>query len=491
MKLDLINHDYKYAVEQILLMMFPEEKPEYNETADTASRAVVSLSYGHVYVTAATKIHIDGDTFRGISRVKSELLTGKLVSDRLLGRIIKISFYKAAASATGKKTVWGALTGIRPAKIMTGMLESGTSPKQAKTQFCREYFVTPERAELCLDTALASLSVKRSLKKNDIALYVGIPFCPTRCAYCSFVSHSVEKSMKLISPFLEALFQEIDATSQVVRDLGLSINSVYIGGGTPTTLSAQDLGRLTEKISSSFDLTNILEYTVEAGRPDTITREKLSVLKASGVTRISINPQTMIDRVLSVIGRKHSAQDVLDAMAMARETSFQAINMDVIAGLPTDTPDSFKETLDTIIGLAPENITVHTLSLKKGARLSLEGTTIPSGAEVSEMLDYAATRLRQTGHSPYYLYRQKFMSGGFENIGWCAKGFESLYNICIMEELCTILSLGGGGVTKLVSQKSGKIERIFNAKYPYEYIDNIDKIISSKEKIKNFYITEV
>ena len=486
MKLRLIDHDYKYAAEQIMLSLFPQERPEYDAAAPDGLSAEIRLSRGNVYATAHTRIIRDGTRFDGYARVRRAALTDGLTADRLLQRIVKRSFYKAAVSLTGQAPPWGALTGIRPGKLATQLLKEGLSQKAAKRALVRQYFVSPERSALCIDTAEAALAVQETLSVRDIALYIGIPFCPSRCSYCSFVSHSTEKSGHLIAPFLDALFREIDCTAAAAQDLGLRIRAVYIGGGTPTTLTARQLERLLRKLASSFDLTQLQEYTVEAGRPDTITAEKLSALGPGGVTRISVNPQSMSDRVLSAIGRHHSARDVRDAMALARTADFACVNMDVIAGLPADTPDGFRDTLDQILAFSPENITVHTLSLKKGSRVSLEETKVPGAEAVAAMLDGASKRLRASGYAPYYLYRQKFMSGGFENVGWSKKGSENLYNICMMEELCTVLSLGGGGVTKLVAP-SGRIERIFNVKYPYEYIERIDTILEMKKKIRAFY----
>ncbi|SHI19070.1 oxygen-independent coproporphyrinogen-3 oxidase [Sporobacter termitidis DSM 10068] len=486
MILELKGHDYKYAVEQIMLMMYPDERPVYGIAgADTLS-AEVCLTYGETCATAVTRVYSGDRVYRGLSRARRALLTDKLAADRLLQKILKLSFYKAAREATGKTPVWGALTGIRPGKLASGLLERGFTERRARAVLENEYFVSPERAALCIDTARASLDVKKTLEARDIALYVGIPFCPTRCHYCSFVSHSVEKSIKLIAPFLEALHREIDALAPLVHDLGLNVAAVYIGGGTPTTLDDRQLDRLMVKLRASFDLTNIREYTVEAGRPDTITPEKLEAIRRNGADRISINPQSMSDGVLRAIGRRHTAQDMVNAVARARAAGFDCINMDLIAGLPADTAGTFASSLDAVLSLDPENVTVHTLALKKGTRLTLEGTDLPGAGEVSAMLDYAGERLRGGGYEPYYLYRQKFMSGGFENVGWCREGSASLYNILIMEELATILALGGGGVTKLVRQDSGRIERIFNLKYPYEYIENIDRVLEHKARIVPF-----
>lgn len=491
MILKLVGHDYKYAVEQIMLMMFPGERPEYAKPEPGALSAVIAVSRGDGFATASTRLQTaEGNVFRGLSRVPSGKLRGKLETDRLLQKIIKLSFFRAAVRATGQKPAWGALTGIRPGKLVTAMLEKGYSARRATGVLVREYSVSPERAALCADTARASMEVKRSLLQRDVCLYIGIPFCPTRCAYCSFVSHSVEKAAKLVEPFLQALTREIDETAALAESLGLRTISVYMGGGTPTTLSAEQLDGLLGHVEKRFDLSSVREFTVEAGRPDTITAEKLSVLRSHGVGRISVNPQTMSDRVLEAIGRRHTAADVMEAAALVRAAGFDGMNMDLIAGLPADSPAGFSDTLDKVLALSPENVTVHTLSLKRGTRITLEGTEIPAGTEVADMLDTAEARLRSAGYVPYYLYRQKYMSGGFENVGWCLPGHEGLYNICIMEELCTILALGGGGVTKLVAPESGRIERIFNAKYPYEYIGSEEKASVRKEKIREFYEKE-
>ena len=487
MKLSLKGHDYKYAAEQIMLMMFPSERPEYDSADSSCLSAEISLFRGNVRSTARTRLYYEGRVYDGCSRCDAPPAGDKLSEDRAFQKIIQLSFYKAAVAATGVQPVWGALTGIRPGKLVTNMLSEGKSCSYAEKKLCREYFVTPRRARLCSQTAKAGLVVKNSLDIRDIALYIGIPFCPTRCAYCSFVSHSVHKSMKLIPPFLDALYKEIEYTSELIKKLGLRVTSVYMGGGTPTTLSVQQLSNLIDKLNSHFDFKNVLEFTVEAGRPDTISEEKLRVLKEKGVTRVSVNPQSMSDDVLEAIGRKHTAKDVLDSVALARSADIGGINMDLIAGLPADTPEKFKYTLDTVMSLRPENITVHTLSLKKGTRVTLEKTAIPDASQVAQMLDYAEEKLTAAGYVPYYLYRQKFMSGGFENVGWCLPGYDNYYNICIMEELCSILALGGGGSTKLVAPKSGRIERVFNPKYPQEYIENIDKVCSSKDYMSEFY----
>ncbi|MGI6013668.1 MAG: coproporphyrinogen dehydrogenase HemZ [Oscillospiraceae bacterium] len=486
MKLYLKNHNYRYAAEQILLMMFPDQRPEYPTEPPEGDFVLIRLSRGKQLVTATCKLCLNGNAYHGRTAVPVASLTDQLVEDRLLQRAVKLCFYRAARRSTTKKPVWGALTGIRPGKILSNYLEEGLSEAAAISTMCQVYDVSRTRALLCRDTAIAGLQVKKSLSPKDICLYIGIPFCPTRCAYCSFVSQSVEKSMALIPDFLSALSRDLAATAEVVRELGLHVVSIYIGGGTPTTLSPAQLDTLCAQLETQFDLSALRDYTVEAGRPDTITPEKLAVLHRYDVRRISVNPQTMEDPVLETIGRKHTAADVLRALDMVRDLPGCSVNMDLIAGLPSDSPAGFDRTLDTVLALRPENITVHTLSLKKGSRILLEGTEIPDAEQVGTMLDSAASRLRAAGYVPYYLYRQKFMSGGFENVGWTLPGQENLYNICIMEELSTILAVGGGASTKLVTG-TGRIERIFTPKYPREYIDGIEKVLSQKSIIKEFY----
>jgi len=342
---------------------------------------------------------------------------------------------------------------------------------------------------MALDTARTAIRVKKDLEIRDICLYVGIPFCPTRCTYCSFISSAVEKSKKFVAPYLDALTDEIKGVAEYIRALGLRVVSVYIGGGTPTTLSPDQLDGLLTALEENFDFSGLQEYTVEAGRPDTVTAEKLCVLSDHGVGRVSINPQSMQDDILKAIGRAHTAADIDAAMDLARGRFL--INMDLIAGLPTDTAAGFAASLKQTLAFEPQNITIHTLALKKGAKLMLEDVAIPGGDVVAEMLDGAGVRLLDAGFRPYYLYRQKYTFGGFENVGWCKEGTESLYNVCMMEELRTVIALGAGGSTKLITHKGGKIQRIFNPKYPYEYIDARKTLTEEKGVLRRFYEEEV
>ena len=489
MELVLKNHDYKYALEQMMLILFPRERPVYPEDGQPTGEpwAVSSLAEGKSWLTVTTVLRIGGKRYTGSARVRADALSEPFSAVRLKRRAVKRSFYKAAVAYFGKPPVWGSLSGIRPAKLMRECLEAEPDEGEAMKRFMREYEVSPERAALCLSAATAALEAEHALEARDVCLYVGIPFCPTRCAYCSFVSQSVEKSMKLVPPFLDALEKEIAATAARVKKLGLRPVSLYMGGGTPTTLEAPQLDRLCAVLAENFDLSALREYTVEAGRPDTITEEKLRVLRAHGVDRVSVNPQTMSDRVLELIGRRHTAADIVSALEKVRRVGGFDVNMDLIAGLPGDSAEGFRETLEKVLTLGAENVTVHTLSLKKGSRITLDQTPIPGAEEVAAMLDYAGERLTAAGYAPYYLYRQKFMSGGFENVGWAKDGRINLYNIVIMEELRSILAMGGGGSTKLVRPDGGRNIRLMAPKYPLEYIEKIDETCAEKEKISDFY----
>ena len=487
MRLYLHRHEYKYAVEQMLLTMFPAERPEYPDGKPEGERLEISLSHTAQRTTACCALRINGGIYKGRAQCANAAMTDELHTDRVCQRLIKDAIYRAALRSGCPRPAWGALTGVRPGKVLSSLIAEEHNEDKALRRFIREYDVSPARAQLCMTTTRETLRAAASLSPKDICLYVGIPFCPTRCAYCSFVSQSVEKSMKLIPPFLEALEKEIAATAAQVNALGLRVVSVYMGGGTPTTLSAEQLDRLCSVLGDEFDLSAVREYTVEAGRPDTISADKLSVLRAHGVDRVSVNPQTMSDRVLELIGRRHTASDIERALQLVREVGGFDVNMDLIAGLPGDSAEGFRDTVEKVLALGAENITVHTLSLKKGSRITLEEVPIPGADEVAAMLDFAGDRLSAAGYSPYYLYRQKFMSGGFENVGWAKDGRVNLYNICIMEELCSIIAMGGGGSTKLIRPDDGRNIRIMAPKYPLEYINSIGTTCTEKAKILGFY----
>ena len=484
MTLELIGHDEKYALEQSLLTLFPGEKPVYvtvDKTADTRW-ARVTLTEEDERVQVTTELGVDG---KSAAHSYDYPLSGtEYEKEGQRRHAVGISFFGAAKDLLGISPAWGSLTGVRPSKVALSLIREG-GKKRAEKELQELYCVTPARARLAIEAADAGIRAAAELEPNDISLYVGIPFCPTRCAYCSFVAQSVEKSFSLVEPYLEALFDEITAAGQLVRELGLNVKSFYMGGGTPTTLTADQMDRLLTKLEQNFDFGGLAELTIEAGRPDTIDEEKLRVLRAHNTTRVSINPQTMEDNVLAAIGRRHTADDIRRAMEQVRAANFPHVNMDLIAGLPEDTPEGFARSLDEVISMGADNITVHTLSLKKGSRIMLEGSRIPGADEVAQMLDYADPTLRKHGFAPYYLYRQKYMSGSFENVGWTKPGGTGLYNIYIMEELHSILSLGAGGSTKMVG--GGQIRRAFNAKYPREYIDRPEKRRANLMDFARFY----
>jgi len=478
------GHDYRYAVEQSLLAFFPQERPVYGGGED-ANTAVVSLEAGSAACTAVTELSVEGSRARGVCTVGLPEAADPCETERLRQRAVKMSFFRAAQALTGRTPAWGALTGIRPAKLAAELLEK--EGEAGAEQILRDFYqVSPPRRRLALACAKTDLAVKRDRSPRDVSLYAGIPFCPTRCAYCSFVSNSVERSFRLVEPYLDALCDEIRSAGALVRETGLRVRSFYMGGGTPTALSAAQLDRLLDTLEQHFDLSGC-ERTVEAGRPDTITAEKLDVLLRHGVARISVNPQSMSDAVLAAIGRRHSAEDIRRAVRLAAEAAVPHVNMDLIAGLPEDTPEGFQRSLDEVVSFGVDSVTVHTLALKKGSRIMLEGAPLPGEAAVADMLSRAQDTLTAAGYAPYYLYRQKYMSGSFENVGWAKSGGECLYNIYIMEELHTILSMGAGGSTKLVDPAANHIERVFNLKYPQEYIARPEKIAANHAAFRQFY----
>ena len=384
------------------------------------------------------------------------------------------------------ETPWGILNGIRPSKIATKLLLSGMSEADAVKYFTEEYGTDIKKAQLAVSVAAAELPVRQSLYPDGVSIYIGIPFCPSRCLYCSFVTCGTKQAAKLIGKYCESLKKEISYTADIIKSNNEKIETVYIGGGTPTTLSAEELDDILTHMYLSFDLQYCKEFTVEAGRPDTITADKLNVLKKHGVTRISINPQSMNQSTLDIIGRAHTPEQIKSAFYLARECGFDNINMDVIAGLPGETYDMFKHTLSEVEQLSPEDTTVHVMSIKRSSRLHeyLEKYKLSSSSEVSAMVDYAYDYLTSLGKHPYYMYRQKNQLGNLENVAYSRPGFDSLYNIYIMEEIQTIISLGCGGVTKTVDRATDRIERIFNVKEPKDYIERLDEMLKRKDALR-------
>lgn len=477
MNLYVKNHNFHFELENLTRLFFPNEKI-------TVIRDFSEPQPPYIYTEVSDKITISVNIG---SFNKSETAVKKLTDDD--NELVSAQLlYKLLCDFTGLTQPWGILTGVRPVKLLRRLAEE-SSEEQAVKKFEKDFFVSNEKIALSRETEHNERKILELSKPESFSLYVGIPFCPSRCSYCSFVMASIERAEKLIEPYTKLLCEEIKQTAEIANKLCLRLETVYFGGGTPTTLSAEQLDTVLGTVNKSFDMSTCREFTVEAGRPDTIDIAKLFALKENKVDRISINPQTVNDEVLKTIGRKHTAQQFFDAFELARKCGFDNINTDLIAGLPTDTPESFKNSLDSIVRLNAECITVHTLCMKRASRLTTEGVTLDlqQARDAREMLAYTQNILGQNEYIPYYMYRQSRMVGNLENVGWSKKGFESLYNVYVMDETHTILACGSGGVTKLKRNNPDYLERIFNFKYPYEYIDRFDELIQRKSGIMQFY----
>ena len=397
---------------------------------------------------------------------------------------LKRRMYALLVCCTGRELPWGSLTGIRPVKIALTRLEEGMGREEIAAYMKRNYFASDEKIRLSVETALREQRLLSGLDyENGYSLYVGIPFCPTTCLYCSFTSYPIGKWEKRMDEYLGALFRELEYTADRMK--GKVLDTVYFGGGTPTSLSAEHLDQVIAKVEELFDLSGVQEFTVEAGRPDSITREKLEVLKRHGITRISINPQTMNQKTLDVIGRRHTVDMVKEKFALAREMGFDNINMDLIIGLPGERMEDVAHTLEEVRRLSPDSLTVHSLALKRAARLNLEWDQYADMGMVNtqEMIDLTARFAREMGMEPYYLYRQKNMAGNFENVGYSLPGKACIYNILIMEEMQTIAACGAGTTTKVVFPQENRRERTENVKDVDQYIQRIDEMIERKEKL--------
>lgn len=401
---------------------------------------------------------------------------------------LKQQLYRMLADYTGEELPWGTLTGIRPTKIPMKLLEEGKNRKEISDYMKETYFASDEKIQLSIDIAERELKLLEKIDyENGYSLYIGIPFCPTTCLYCSFTSYPLAAWRSQVDAYLTALEKEIEFAA--VKFYHKHLNSIYIGGGTPTTLEPYQLERLIRKIKCSFDLSDCVEFTVEAGRPDSITKEKLAALKKWGITRISINPQTMKDETLKLIGRHHTVEQTVLSCAMARELGFDNINMDLILGLPGESLSDVKHTMEQIKKLKPENLTVHSLALKRAARLTMFKDDYKDYEMVNTQahMDLVASYCKDMGLEPYYLYRQKSMAGNLENVGYAAKGKAGVYNVLIMEEKQTIMALGAGATTKFVfppkdgeEQSDMRMERVENVKDVKNYLERTDEMIERK-----------
>lgn len=469
-----INHNYEYEAQKLCTAFFPDEKIK---SAGDSDIEVVTALDGEIFTVSARM------------RGREERMARTLREGEDGANALSVLMYKTLSALTGFKPPWGILFGVRPAKLMhryaAEMGESG-----AREHFINSFLVSPAKADLALEVMGYENQIISLSRPNSFSLYVAIPFCPTRCAYCSFVSHSIERTQKLVEPYVRLLCSELEHIGKITAELSLRLETVYFGGGTPTTLTAAQLEQIFKTIEKNFDLSALREYTVEAGRPDTISRDKLLALKAAGVGRISINPQSFNDDVLRAIGRRHTSRQTLDAFDLAVKCGFDNINTDLIAGLPRDSVESFKNSVDTAISLGASSVTVHALAMKSAAYMVTDEQKYDMTGRLTaaDMVDYSALALKSGGYHPYYMYRQSKSVGNLENTGWCKSGGECLYNVYMMDETHSVFAAGAGAVTRLKNPDTGKIERIYNLKYPYEYIDRFDEMLARKNTAYDFYI---
>ena len=482
------GHALKYEIECICKIFLPVTKFQFFFDAATlpdgeTDGAVLTLEQ---LPDAQTRFFVRV-TYRGQTQQDTQLFPkcDPVVNKALCEYRFSAMLYRLFERLTDLHPAWGLLTGIRPVKKVQPLLAQGRTKQEVCQNLCDTFWVSPEKAALTYDTAMTQKPLLDQTPQRSVSLYVSIPFCPTRCSYCSFVSHSVEQAYQLIPDYLQKLCVELEIWGEMVRQLGLCIDTVYFGGGTPTALTADQLDLVLESVKAHFDLTHLREYCVEAGRPDTITAEKLDVMRRRGVSRISVNPQTMHDSVLETIGRRHTTSQTVDAFHLARQAGFDNINMDLIAGLPGDTPEGFHDTLEQIFALDPDSITVHALTLKRAANLFADGVSQVHNP-VQQMVEESIRRLPEHGYAPYYMYRQKNTIDNQENVGYARPGKESLYNILIMDETQSIFGAGCGASTKIV-EPQGRITRIHNYKFPYEYIRQFDQLMEKKQQVREIF----
>ncbi len=475
------GNSFKYETEAIMKLFLPVDNFRfvYDDVVTDGDFALISVKEENEFFRLEVSVSLDGK--KAVMKDSIAKENGFSSCEFSLCRML----YKCLYKITGKAQPWGCITGIRPVKEVNRLIEKNMSREEIFSAMKEKYFISDEKLNLAYKTAVTQEKLLK-IPKKSYSLYVSIPFCPTRCAYCSFVSHSMDSAQKLIPQYVEKLCKEIEITAEYAEKAGLTLDTVYFGGGTPTSLDSEDIDKIMKTVAKCFTLSTIREYTVEAGRADTITAEKLVVIKENGGNRISVNPQTMNDSVLKTIGRNHTAEQVREAFSLARKIGFENINTDLIAGLPSDSLDSFKNTVEEVLKLNPESITVHTLTLKRASSLFANAKQV-SDDDVAAMVAYSVDRLCKIGYNPYYLYRQKNTLCNLENVGYAKEGKESLYNIFIMEEAQTILAVGAAASTKLCDAKSGKIERVYNYKFPYEYINRFDALMQRKNEIAEFY----
>ena len=486
-KVRLNRPEFAYDIHSLVKAFYPAEDVNVcagEKKEDNISKRDEQPVTGHASILFdKNSVHSVISAPDGTVLNEDRLVSEKMDDRKTARNVLKTLLYRQLIAITGKKLPWGNLTGIRPTKIPMDLLDEGKTPDEIRASMQEHYFVSAGKADLAVQTALREKKILDRIPYRDgYSLYVGIPFCPSICLYCSFSSSPLALWKNRVDDYLDALIREIEASAHLFD--GYSLQSIYIGGGTPTTLEPMQMDRLLSALERVFDRKNVLEFTVEAGRPDTISAEKLKVLREHAISRISINPQTMNQKTLDLIGRKHTVDEIRSAYSLARDLGFDNINMDTIVGLPGEGIEEVRSTMEELVKLKPDNITVHSLALKRAARLNLMKDQYMDSSffNTSQIMDLTRQICAENGLYPYYLYRQKNIAGNFENVGYAASGKEGLYNILIMEEVQSILALGAGASTKLV-EKDGLIERIENVKDISNYIDRIEEMIRRKQVI--------
>lgn len=482
----IIGHKFHFETENLCRMFYPNSDIHLEYELD-------DVQGDYIITKMNTR---DGNTVLSVEafiygKTEKAERTINVYSDDEAEYNLALCLYDCLTKITGYTPAWGLLTGVRPSKLMNRLIEE-KGEDNAKAYFKNKLLVSEGKTQLAFEVAQAQKQIFNDNRADSFSLYVSIPFCPSRCSYCSFVSHSItsNNAKKLLEPYIKNLAKEIVITADYAKSNKLRLESVYFGGGTPGILSAEQSEFLINTVKNNFDMSFCREFTFESGRADTITAEKLLTLKNCGVERISINPQTFDDSVLEIIGRKHTAEQAVEAYRLAQNIGFDSINMDLIAGLPGDTVEGFMNSVDKAISLGAENITVHALALKRSSNLvAKENASLSQDMAAAQMIDYANRTLSENGYIPYYMYRQSRCVGNLENVGWCLPGKECIYNVYMMEEIHTVLAVGAGAVTKLKAPHDNHIERIFNYKYPYEYNTGFDTLVERKNRISEFYST--
>lgn len=492
-KVICIGHNYEYEVRELLKMFF---KPSEIEISCVDYRHYTNeildekVDFSEERLISKLTIEENQATAISIFNGREEIIKNQLknIDQHEIKRankiIIKRSLFQLLKRMKNVEVPWGILTGIRPTKIVHELIEKGFREEEILSNLLNNYCIEDSKAQLLIDVAKAEHNFIYPIDENKISLYVSIPFCPTRCLYCSFPSNPLKQSAHLVDAYVDSLCKEIEGVSNLIGEAGKKVQTIYIGGGTPTTLNVEQFAQIFDTIKANIKLDCLEEFTVEAGRPDTIDYEKLMFLKQSNVTRLSINPQTMNDCTLKEIGRDHSVEELIQSYKMAVEVGFENINMDIIIGLPGEDSKMVQYTMDEIQKLSPVNLTVHTLAIKRASRLKEqeEDYNLAQQQEVMDMLEITRNYANNMGLKPYYMYRQKHMVGNLENIGYSRPGYECIYNVQIMEEKQTIVALGAGGTSKFTYPKENRLERVPNIKNLEQYIDRVDEMIERKRK---------